>query len=540
LSRSHSSTNKPFLTDPTTPLRRSRSPGDADVVVDSNVMVAEGYAFANLHVTRLLEQGKPVPKVDQSFYHACMTAVTTCKGKHSEEMAATIAMYDALRAPGGSKVDSERIHDIREEVAISMAAMACNHLWLNLAGRLGKYLALTQPAMSKRWRKVVVDCVAVHPNIKLAKVERLSLKTAKGKDLSVGTRAAIASTVAVIEDLRRRYPIARVDVACKAHTVLPLYYEIMRTVEAAYAAGVERGDQPRDLARLRKARFSLLPNKSGFTVSSMPICGRTMMAVLTRVDDGKGAKLARFKGADSGHDDAWRKHANVNKVETRSRAFGGRISTDGYAVSVHMASTQANLLSTTNVEWDGERIERERHGKPVQYCGVDPGFTDVVTVAHTRELHGLQPGSDKSVPATVTSYSSSRYAEAAKLKASARRTGVWNEETADEVASLELETDRSTVQGLSAFTRSYLAVYRTLLLHRATRGYRAMRFTRYVFKQQTVSAICDLRLQRRRLRRLERRERDADPRYPPTPRSDRIGISEEIYGWEWDCEGCPR
>jgi len=363
-------------------------------------------------------------------------------------------------------------------------------------------------------------------------VERLSLKTAKGKDLSVGTRAAIASTVAVIEDLRRRYPIARVDVACKAHTVLPLYYEIMRTVEAAYAAGVERGDQPRDLARLRKARFSLLPNKSGFTVSSMPICGRTMMAVLTRVDDGKGAKLARFKGADSGHDDAWRKHANVNKVETRSRAFGGRISTDGYAVSVHMASTQANLLSTTNVEWDGERIERERHGKPVQYCGVDPGFTDVVTVAHTRELHGLQPGSDKSVPATVTSYSSSRYAEAAKLKASARRTGVWNEETADEVASLELETDRSTVQGLSAFTRSYLAVYRTLLLHRATRGYRAMRFTRYVFKQQTVSAICDLRLQRRRLRRLERRERDADPRYPPTPRSDRIGRSE-------DCKGCP-
>ena len=126
-------------------------------IVDSNVMVAEGYAFANLHVTRLLEQGKPVPKVDQSFYHACMTAVTTCKGKHSEEMAATIAMYDALRAPGGSKVDSERIHDIREEVAISMAAMACNHLWLNLAGRLGKYLAIAQPAMSKRWRKVVVE-----------------------------------------------------------------------------------------------------------------------------------------------------------------------------------------------------------------------------------------------------------------------------------------------------------------------------------------------------------------------------------------------
>lgn len=461
-------------------------------VMDSNIMVAEGYAFANLHITRLSEQGKPVPKVDQSFYHACMTAVTACKGKHSEEMAATIAEFDALRAPGQSKVESERIHDIREEVAISMAAVACNHLQNNLAGRLGKYLSLVQPALPKRWRKVVVDCVAVQPKIKLAKVERLSLKTKKGKDLSVSTRAAIAATVAVIEDLRRRFPTAGVAVACKAHTLLPLYHEMMRTVEAAYAASVERGDPPREIARLRNARFSLLPTTTGYTVSSIPICGRAMMAVLTRVDDGKGVKLARTKGADTGHDAAWRKHFNVNKVETRTRAFGGRISTDGYAVSVHMASTQANVLSTVNGEWDRERIERERRGKPVQYSGVDPGFTDVVTVAHSRKLQGLQPGADKSVPATVTSYSSSRYAEAAKLKASARRTAVWNAETAVEVASLELETDRSTVQGLSAFTRSYLAVYRTVLTHRATRGYRAMRFMRYVFKQRTVSAICDL------------------------------------------------
>jgi hypothetical protein len=92
----------------------------------------------------------------------------------------------------------------------------------------------------------------------------------------------------------------------------------------------------------------------------------------------------------------------------------------------------------------------------------------------------------------VTSYSSSRYAEESKQKSSNRLTATWNQDTSEESASLLLDTNRSTSEGLSEFQRSYLAVFRTILRSRAKRGYRNLRFTRYVYKQKTVSAICDL------------------------------------------------
>jgi len=461
-------------------------------VMDSNIMVAEAYAFANLHVTRLLERGKSVPVIDQSFYHACMTAVTECGSDHSDEMKESIKAFDALRPQGEAKVKSERIHDIREELAISMAAVASNHLWSNFESRLTKYLLIKYPDLTKKWREVVVDCVAVSPTKKLSTVPKLSLKTPKGKTMAEGTRSAIARSLDLITSLRTECPVKRVGVDCKAHTLLPLYYEILECVESAYATSKADATDRKQIARLRKARFSLLPNKNGFTVSSIPICGRALMAVLTSVTDRDGKKLAKIKGPDTGHDAAWRKHFNVNQVETRTRAFGGRISTDGVAVSIHLSREQANVLSKLNEEWDKGRIAREKGDLPVQYRGIDPGLNDVVTIASSRELKGLSKTDDKSVPATVTSYSASRYAERSMQKKSARLTAAWNRETEEEVKRLDFETDRSTSQGLSTFLASYLSVYRTLLAHRAKRGYRTARFMRYVFKQRTVSEICDL------------------------------------------------
>jgi len=216
------------------------------------------------------------------------------------------------------------------------------------------------------------------------------------------------------------------------------------------------------------------------------------MAVLTSVSDSSGNKLARTKGPDSGHDAAWRKHFNVNAIETRTRTFGGRISTDGVTASVHLSREQANVLSKTNEDWDKGRIEREKGSLPVRYKGVDPGYSDVVTVASSADLLGLRDGADKSVPSSVTSYSASRYAEMSKQKKSSRLTAAWNLETVDEVSRLNFETDRSTTEGLATFIASYLSVYRVLLAHRAKRGYRTVRFMRYVFKQKAVSEICNL------------------------------------------------
>jgi hypothetical protein len=462
-----------------------------NVVMDTNVMCAEGAAFANFHVTRVLERGGPPPKLDQSFYYACLAAVTVCGSKHADDFKASIKAFDALRPEGATKVDSVKLGDVQEELANSMAAAASLHLWSNFPKRLSAYLKFKHPEIKRTLRKVVVNCVAVFPSAALTKVARLSLKTSKDKPLSEEAKRHIRNALEIIRALRARCPVKTANVEARSHVLLPLHHDMMTYFESAYAAS--QTEDPVDFKRaqqLRKCRFSLLPNKHGFTVASVPICGRAMANILTRVRDVNGVALSKFKGADSEHDSKWRKHFNVNRVETKERRFAGRISTDGYAVSVHMLHENACVLSKVNDEWEPSRIRRENKGKlPVTYAGVDPGYTDVVTVAHTRELQGIREGEDKSISATVKSYSASRYAEASKQKTSNRRTAEWNKET--NLDCIVTESDRSTAAGYGTFVRSYLACYRDVLSHRAKRGYRNMRFLRYVFKQRAVAEVCD-------------------------------------------------
>ena len=209
------------------------------------------------------------------------------------------------------------------------------------------------------------------------------------------------------------------------------------------------------------------------------------MGMLVRVDGAEGCKLAKTQGDQNdleNHDRHWRKFFNINRFETKERRFGGRISTDGVSVSAYLDRDQACILSTHGGEWDPLRIGREKGGMPVLYGGVDPGFTDVFTVAHSDTLEGLK--------ASVVSYSSSRYAEESKQKLSNRRTAKWNSETSDNYDRLIVESDRSDVDGLKAFIKVYLQELRPLLTHRASKGYRNMRFLRYVWKYTYRSATC--------------------------------------------------
>ena len=466
-----------------------------DFVMDVNTLVAETYAFANFHVTRVLEAGGAVTDVGHKFYYACLSAASTCRvvdTTHSPEMKLSIAAFDELRPANVPKIETARLNAIRSELAIGMATMASNHLWMNLASRLAKYLKWKHPDVTKSMRAVVVDCVARYPTMKLSTVHRLSLKVPKGQVIGAAKKAAIDRAVDLITELRTLCPMKTTGVASNAPSLLPLYLVIMRDTERAYAESRVEPVDPQRTRFIKKARFSLLPNKNGYTISYVPFCGRALMSVLTRTVSREGAPLEKKLGPDSGHDAAWRKHFNVNMVETRNRIFGGRISTDGVSVSIAMDRVQACVLSTATGEWDPERICREKGGMQVLYGGIDPGVTDVVTVAHSTELEGLKEGPDKSVRATVSSYSSSKYAEDSRQKCSARNTSRWNLETSDLVDSIVHASDRSTSKGYGKFIGSYLAVVRPLLAHRAERGYRNMRFMRYRFKQLAVRAICDL------------------------------------------------
>ena len=121
----------------------------------------------------------------------------------------------------------------------------------------------------------------------------------------------------------------------------------------------------------------------------------------------------------------------------------------------------------------------------MSFAGVDPGFSDVVTVEKwTSDPHAALP--------STSSYSSSRYYEKAKIKVSKRRTDRWNTETSQLAAALSSDGDLTSADGMRSCTSQYLAVLRRLVRHRMSRGYRNMRFMRSVHKQKAVDEICDL------------------------------------------------
>jgi hypothetical protein len=487
-------------------------------VLDVNVLVAEVYAFANLHVTRLLQEGRVPDDVGPGFYHRCMSAVSICKVQESsldEDMLRSIEQFDSLRQQGKvrrivrkvrtvrsklkgkrrvrtlkdrrdrmdrrqGKVDATLLGDIRSELCIGMAAMASNHLWMNLHGRIKKYLAWSRPDIGKAMRTVIADCVALHPKVALANVKRLSLRTGKGKEVSANKQLAVTAATAVIQEMRALCPLSGVGAASKAHLLLPLYWKIMRETETAFELLRAHRLEPCIARRLAKTRFAMLPYKHGFTVSSIPICSRAFVGLLRRLRRPDGSPVEALTCNNlkpEEHNRLWRKYGNVNMVETRSRRFGGRISTDGVAVTVHMSTTQALVLPSGEEEFDPSMIPETK--LTIEYAGVDPGLTDVVTVVHKST-------------GKASSFSSSRYYEEAKVKLSNRRTARWNKETADSVARIVHGENKATVAGLSSHLKSYLSEHRGLIEHRAERGYRNMRFMRYIHKQKVVSVICNM------------------------------------------------
>jgi hypothetical protein len=103
---------------------------------------------------------------------------------------------------------------------------------------------------------------------------------------------------------------------------LPLYHKILS----------ETIEEKRKTKNEKHRTFSLLPYKSGFTLSHIPI---SKMAFFYMVNECH-FDSCKADVASKNHQGIWERFANLKKVETVSRKFGYRIVTDGFAVSILM------------------------------------------------------------------------------------------------------------------------------------------------------------------------------------------------------------
>ena len=415
-------------------------------------------SLANFHITRLMNDSRKsatLPTIDRNLYYRALVAVTDVKREKlfGPSFCESIEAYDALR-PSSVGKSQKAFNSVLADLSIVMATMATNHLWSNASHRLKRYLGWRYPHLRKDHSKIA-RAVLDQPTVE---VTELGLRH--------------EGSVALVAELRRLVPLpSGQKFANRAHLTLPLYALILRESEAAI-----RGDRTRKRART----FTLLPLKRSFTISHVPVSKMTLMTLL------KAHGMEDFKGDGRDEDQLayWGKYFNLNAFETRNRRFVGTAVTDGVSVSMLLdrkTSPSGPCLSRSPPSFDSL-------APGTVIAGVDPGFSDLVTVSRASVTEQEDGRKVVGAPA-ASSYSSAKYYAISKISLSRRKAVQWNKETEEAVKRL-VSPRTVDMEVAKESARAFLAELPGLLAHRARRAYRGMRFTRYVHRQKALDDIC--------------------------------------------------
>lgn len=450
------------------------------IVIKMNKLIAEAYEFANFYITELLSTPNPtIPAVaTRDFYYRCILAVSVnkCKSRTlSQGFTESMERFDMLRPVDDVKVDIRMYNQIVASLSISMATMAFNHLLTNLETRLMSYLKLFHKDI-KRLHKHIYIAVVLSPKDNVNGIL---------KNMKSCTPYQLATAKDIIAEFRNLISNTKPKYATNAHLTLPMYFKFLKDIEQAEEEEKRQYEEAKkkgiNIKKIAFKTFSLLPTKNGFTISNIQISSMAFMGIL------KEMNYAKFTndGRDEDQHQLWAKYFNLNYVETKARRFSHCIVTDGYSVSVIM-NKSSNLVCTEEKADQGTlKLLHKEYGSyknenalpnPVDFRAVDPGLTDVATVA--------------SIDGSVTSYSSAKYYDRAKVFLSQRRIKKWNAETLQGVLTIP-KKHTSSLDRLKEHIKSYLMYLPILLKDRAKKGYRAMRFLRYIHKKQALNEICD-------------------------------------------------
>ena len=452
------------------------------LVMTANIALAEAYLFANFHVSRCLSDpgfaAADLPKLDRSFYYRCLIAVTTCNAKDDTlgvQLELSKSAFDVLRPPNYAKADMRPFNQLMAELSIQMATMACNSVWDNLSRFVFRYLKVAYPDL-KRWWKKIVAAVVDRPNVSL-------------ESLIPPTCANAVRAAAAAEQLRAWIDLpAAAHYNTRAHLCMRLFHKILERLaqDAKDSSSDEKVETGKKKRRVRL--FNLLPRKGGFTLSYIPITGRTLRALLRSGPNPIEPQIPSTERCASGGggDDTmsiWKRYFHINAVETRKARFDERFMTDGKGVSVQRRVLRKQLQPESCGGFPADCAVAECriiHATPeadVLDVGVDPGMTDIVTCTDSDY--------------NIRSYSSARFSMDAGYITSRHRTRRWNADTESLVASIPSSTATSMAE-IEAHVRAYLSALPALLGVRFSKGYRSMRFLRYQGKQRAIEKVCDL------------------------------------------------
>jgi len=302
--------------------------GIQDIVLNINKICFLSYQLLNYHFTRLIQEKKPLPEINQNlFYQACST-VSVMKDR-KEKIDTTDELYISFsqyKQYLGELPFRDRMGNLINNLNKQQLTMTLNHLKLNFYKRFHKYLELrtgeTRKCVIYKWLK---DIYA---------------EEYKGKNFFIHSMRQLC-----------KYPPTENNIKKYPSHFVKVYYKILKTFEKyPYKKGVRT--------------FNLLPTKNSFSLSTIEICSSCLKDLI--------GYFTNKPVPDSFNENKlvyWYEFFKIEKYETKQRKFAYTIFTDGKSAVVRLRKPKGEEIKPKDIK----KIKYE------QYVGLDPGLRSVQT-----------------------------------------------------------------------------------------------------------------------------------------------------------------
>lgn len=327
-------------------------------------VVYEAWILAEMHVLCLLQEGKPLPDLNQSFFKSCCVNVSdTKRGGGDDELRYTSNVYRSLRPSSWEIPGNEAMSQLMSTASQEMETAFVNHVTLNLFGRLKRYVRLRynlKNSTQSAW--FIMSCFR-DPEDMLT-WDQKEFKEWIGKS--------------PLEDVHPHIP----------HFIGKMY-EMLKYYDSL------------DQATKGKRSFSLLPKKNGYGMAFIHLDESTLPQLLTLLDvevqQAMIQTLALQVTPGSDENVFLNKHSSgfvglfyINKqvshalwhlvfdtqgLETCNRKFCYRVSTDGYGATIYLQRPKP-VKPTKKIKDD---VDYSHYS---YFVGLDPGRTYVASAYH--------------------------------------------------------------------------------------------------------------------------------------------------------------
>ncbi len=324
--------------------------GINNIVLNINKISFLSYKLLNFHFVNLIEQNKPLPKINRTlFYKACCMVSKFYKRKNKiEENDELYISFSKLQKFIDKLPFRDNMGSLINNLTRQQLTATKNHLKLNFYNRFRKYVKLE---------------TGIDNNSTIYKI----LKSIYDKDYN-GDDEFIKSMKQWL-----KFIPTEINIEKNMSHFLTIYYQILKTFESKHES-VDSDSSNEEIKGIRL--FNLLPNKNNFTLSHITICNSSLNDIISFLTSNKRDKNFMNKKREY-----WTKLFNVGKYETKNRKFAYSISTNGNDVSIWLQKRKKEVIEDDNFN----EIDLYKNNQYEQFVGIDPGIRSLYTSSNSIE-----------------------------------------------------------------------------------------------------------------------------------------------------------